>query len=692
VIRGTVLLVDNDERQVAEIKGLRFKRLSRESLPRTAGERQPPLLYDIQWILAPQETATAESAKVTPGDWLVLLDAGGIGEALAARLAESGHICTLVKPGDHFGTSADGALQIDLHDAEQYRLLLNQWPTAGNARRGVIHLWNLDSPALPVDGDELLTADATLGCQSLFFLLQAMAGAADAGDVKIWSVTRGACRTGGDEAVVSPLGALCWGLGRTAALEHAALWGGLIDLDDSPPDETARWLVDEITGADRESQVVLRGGQRLVPRLISETPPPHEEFDLAIRPDATYLITGGMGALGRQTAEWLIDRGARHVVLCGRSAASPEVVRVAAQWKSRGIDVFLLKADVSSPTDVKWLIAHVEQSGPPLRGIVHAAGVLDDGILVRQDWERFIKVLSPKAQGAWLLHSATRGTPLDFFIMYSSIASAFGSPAQGSYAAANAFLDAMAHYRRSTGDTALSVNWGPWAEAGMAAAANGSRARRPLRGLHALPPGAALTALELAISADAAQAVIVDADWHELASQFDPAAPPALLTSLTAGRSRRAPQRLTAPSADFTTRWRTAPPADRRELLLLHVKEQIAALLGMEIDELAETNQSLDDIGLDSLAGIQLRDSLSKALACPLPATLIFDCPTIDAMAEFLSSQLLVPVEDDATETAPTNDAPRRDHVAAELDELSEDQLAALLDDKLAAIDELTAD
>jgi NADP-dependent 3-hydroxy acid dehydrogenase YdfG len=191
-----------------------------------------------------------------------------------------------------------------------------------------------------------------------------------------------------------------------------------------------------------------------------------------IKPDATYLITGGLGGLGLAVASWLTQQGGRHLMLVGRSGAgnlSPEGQQTLAELQAAGVEVKIAAADISQADQIAAILRQLAESMPPLRGVIHAAGVLDDGVLLQQTPQRIHTVIAPKAIGAWHLHRLTDGEALDFFVMFSSITAPFGSPGQGNYAAANAFLDGLAHHRRGLGLPALSINWGPWGQIGLAA-------------------------------------------------------------------------------------------------------------------------------------------------------------------------------------------------------------------------------
>ena len=233
-----------------------------------------------------------------------------------------------------------------------------------------------------------------------------------------------------------------------------------------------------------------------------------------VRSQATYLITGGLGALGLHVACWLAEQGATHLALVGRSGESPERRQAVGELEQAAVEVRVFAADVSQPGAIERVLSELAASMPPLRGVVHAAGMLDDGVVQRQNWPRFERVLAPKISGAWRLHTLTADVDLDFFVCFSSAASLLGWAGQGNYAAANAFLDALAQHRRAVGLPALSINWGPWRTLGMAASlGERERARLAESGLGAIDPAEGLAVLGELLETDEPQVAVLPVDW-----------------------------------------------------------------------------------------------------------------------------------------------------------------------------------
>ena len=383
------------------------------------------------------------------------------------------------------------------------------------------------------------------------------------------------------------------------------------------------------------------------------------------------MISGGLGGLGLTIASKLIEAGARHLVLVGRSQPSPETAARLAQLGQRSASVVPFQADISRAAEVERIFAFIRQAMPPLRGVIHAAGSLADGILIQQDWERFASVFGGKLDGArriaqYMLRQSAQ-QPLDFFVLFSAGAGWLGSAGQANYAAANTALDGLAHYCRARGLPALSIAWGVWAEVGMAARlspADQERLRR--QGLQTISPqdGAQIFADLLGLTADDSQdkpSTPPAAAWRlspslavmPIESWFAPPrwfiAPPAPAAAASTATNTASPLPTPSPEkAPIADSRRSSPrqqiasaaPNKRRALLMAHVREQALRTLGLKPSYSLDPRQPLREIGLDSLMAVELRNALAGSLQEKLPPTLLFDYPTVEALTDFLAQKL----------------------------------------------------
>jgi acyl transferase domain-containing protein/acyl carrier protein len=579
------------------------------------------LLCRLEWRPQPLQ-ACHEPANA--GDWLIVEPRAERGTELAERLKRAGQRAQV---------------------AGEYR------PPPRGEYHGVVYLAGARDESDPPAEAEALSV-------GLLHLVQALGRAG--------ATTRLCVGTFGSQAVLPSdtirVGqASLWGLTRTIRFEHPEFNCVAIDLSTHPRGLDA--LVPELLSPG-EPQVAYRNDTRYVARLVRdvrEGRPPTP----TIRNTGCYLITGGMGALGRRVARQLVQQGARHLILAGRTARPHDAA--VEELRAVGASVVVVQANVSQAGDVKRLVETCARHGP-LHGLVHAAGTLDDGVLENQTAERFSRVMAPKVEGAWELHRQTQALVLDFFVCFSSTASLLGSPGQGNYAAANAFLDALAHHRRSRGLAGLSINWGPWADAGMAAEL---RSRFEAHGEGMLEPEVGVQALTSLLAHPGAQVAVVRVNWTRYAATYPAPAFLELLLDATAGAG---------PS--LRERWRQASADRRPELLAEFVRAQVGLVLGHPAEAVSPT-QGFAALGMDSLGSIDLRTRLEQALGCRLPTTLAFDYPTVEALTAHLLNDVLPILSWDATSTP---EAAR--HGADDLENMSREELAALLARELGTLQE----
>ncbi|HEY7170340.1 MAG TPA: SDR family NAD(P)-dependent oxidoreductase [Vicinamibacterales bacterium] len=585
------------------------------------------LLYELTW----REQPLAPERSVESGDWLIFADRGGVGRALASRLEALGCRSTIIEAAT---TAAARARACDAGSPEDFARVVRECAASGRPLAGIVHLWNLDLTDADAVGDDL-DAAALHGCGSALHLVQALAREASAMKPRVWFVTQGA-QVVERENAVQILQAPIWGLSRTVAIEHPDLRCGRIDLEaaESLADPQLELLARELTQGTTEDQIAFRRGSRFVARLVRRAAMDPSPDSAAVRADGAYLVTGGLGGVGLTIAQWLVDRGARHVVLTGRRAPSSQAAEQIERLEKQGAHLACVQADVSVAADAARALS-LPAGWPALRGIVHAAGVLDDGLLAQQEWRRFRAVLAPKVAGAWHLHRLTSGCELDFFVLCSSAAALIGSAAQGSYAAANAFLDGLAHARRARGQAALSVNWGPWAEVGMAARTSSQAGRWKEQGLGLLSPQTAVKALDALLGDQATETVVLSMDWAKLLAQYPRGAEPKLLAELGSGDGDRvAPASAARPA--LAAEFAGAPPAKRRVLITTQVRQIAFQVLGLDANAAIDSRRGFQDLGLDSLMALDLRNRLQQVFGVSLPATLVFDYPTIESLSSHL--------------------------------------------------------
>jgi len=368
--------------------------------------------------------------------------------------------------------------------------------------------------------------------------------------------------------------------------------------------------------------------------------------EFKIRGDAAYLITGGLGGLGLEISRWLFDKGARHLALLGRSEPSAQAQATIAELREEGADVRVVRADVGRRQSVRAALAEIRSQMAPLAGVIHAAGVLDDGVLVQQSWQRFEKVMAPKMDGAWNLHLETQGEVLDFFVTFSSLAAMLGSPGQGNYAAGNAFMDALAHYRTRRGLPALSVNWGPFSGVGMAAR-QGARdqARWAASGLQTLAVDEGLAVLERLLKEGASQVGAFQVDWSRFLQQFPADRQPPLLASWAGVAEKRRPA--SARHRELLRKFRAASAEQRTALLARFIQEQVARTLGVEVGQL-DTEGPLREVGLDSLMAIELKNEIESGLGVEVPMEGFGEDTSIASLAALVARRLAESLQEGA--------------------------------------------
>jgi malonyl CoA-acyl carrier protein transacylase len=585
--------------------------------------------YELEWqqqeII---EQIASEVTQTSPENWLIFADKQGVAQELSKLESALFQTSILVFPGTEYQQISAQEFTINPSNSEDFDRLLqeNQIPI-----KGIVYLWSLNTVEAKALTFAELEIASQIGCGGVLFLIQSIAKQGYLQPPNIWLVTKGTQSVDAGTQITGVAQSTLWGLGRVISSEHPELNCRLVDLD---PEEhhNVENLSKEISSqqpTSSENQIAFRNGKRYVNRIIKQQKIGKQS--LSLKADATYMVTGGMGGIGLLVAQWLVEQGAKHLVLVGRSHPNETTSSTIKQLEEMGTQVVALQADISIEAEVASLLSQINTTMPPLKGIIHGAGVIDDRLLLEHQWQLFAKVFAPKVSGAWNLHRFTQDLTLDFFVLFSSVASILGSAGTANYAAANAFLDTLAHYRRSLNLPGLSINWGPWSQVGMVAKLDNREVERMQKmGIRAIAPKQALTTLRKLLNQSSAQVTVLAMDWSKYISQSTN------VSAFFANFNLAKPMQ----KSEFLAQLEATKIGSHYQLVIDRVTEQVSQVLGRKLST-PELEQGFFDLGMDSLTAVELRNRLQKSFACSLPATLSFDYPCVKVLADYIAKDIL---------------------------------------------------
>ncbi|WP_285620578.1 type I polyketide synthase [Kineosporia sp. NBRC 101677] len=601
----------------------------REVLPALAAWREreqgesvvAPWRYRITWT----PVATPATASRTPlsGTWLLVAPAGSVEAAGLDAAEESGAVPVQVARA--LAQAGAALLICEVAPGEVSRdVLRTQIAAAGQDLAGVVSL-------LALEEAPLATAPIVpTGLAATTSLIQALG---DAGvQAPLWVLTTGAVSTVAGEPASNPVQARTWALGRVAALEFPTRWGGLVDLQTSSIGNLAAVLA----GTTGEDQVALRDNGIHARRLVRAGRA--KKKGAGWTPRGTVLITGGTGGVGGHISRWLSTRGAQRVVLTSRSGATAAgTAALAAQLAQAGTSVAVLSNDIGDREQVENLLAWIGRTGPALSSVLHAAGAPVGGPLEEVGLADLERALQAKVGGAELLDELTED--LDAFVMFSSGAATWGSGRLSAYAAGNAALDALVEQRRARGEAGTSAAWGLWGGGGMGEGYAGELLQR--LGLREMDPAPAVAALAQIMDAGEDLVTVADIDWDKFATLFTVQRPSRLLADIPDAQQQPVTEDVGAQDTALLRQLRGLSDADAERVLTDLVRGEVAAVLGHSSGEVVLPTRPFKDLGFDSLTAVDLRTRLNTATGLKLPATLVFDHPTVAAVVQLLRSELL---------------------------------------------------
>lgn len=600
--------------------------------------------YRITWSEV-EKTSEETEGHLAPSAALVVDDTRGLGSELARELEKDGLPVALAAPGDRFERLSKNRWRVRLGHAEDLQRFVAEATPPGTSSLRVAYLPSLDAVADEADETDKGRPENSLewghGPFGLLHVSQALART-HVSAVRLLVVTHGCQGALGDEPVAvaqSPV------TGFVASLRREQPGWSTIHLDLDPergPDVTQ---VREHLLRGSEPEIAIRGGARLRPRLERRIVP-SMQGEFGFGEDTTTLITGGMGGIGLRIAAWAVARGARHLVLCGRGKPSSHARDVIAELRGAGAEVVVERADVSLDKDVERLMATLDAMAP-LRAIFHAAGTSDDATIASLTRGRLRDACSAKVRGAWNLHRATLGIPLDLFVLCSSVVAVLGNAGQAAYGAANAFLDALAERRMRQGRPASSIAWGPWASVGMAARLDEKDARRwEEMGFTPMDPEVAMRGLEqiLSLSPAAPRALVAVVDWD----RYRTIAGESPLIEALVSRAKDGD----GTAASLRDKLLRSTARKRRQLLVEHVRLEVAKVLGSYSARSIDPEKGFSSLGMDSLMSVELRNRLQSSLGLTLSSTLTMDYPNVTTLATHLDGRLTPSTIEDRASSA----------------------------------------
>lgn len=605
--------------------------------------RAADCLYELTWVPVAEKRAV-ESA----GSWLLFGPPSmtkRVGELLSAH-------------GDHY-VCAENLEELQLCAASH------------GYYRGVVVFSNATNPAC-----------ASHDTYHVVQAVQTLTNADQTAAFRLYMVTTGCWKLSGDHSEITVAQGPIWGLGRVIAREHPELCCANIDLSVAPAEEELTTLAAFLRTDEVDDQIAIRGKQKFGARFeraketINDAP--------LFSDNAAYLITGGLGGIGLKVAAWMFEQGAKWIALAGRKAPSDAAAKEIERLRSLGATIEVVAVDVADDKQVAAVLKQISTTMPQLKGIFHAAAVLEDQLIRNINQDHLEKVFVSKAIGAWNLQMATESYPLDFFVLFSSMTAVISQPGQGTYAAANAFLDALARFRRARGQTATSIQWGLWDDTGLAKVRGTQKSFQDYkgRGIGEFNTETALECLELALRQNLAGCLAVPVRWEQFASSFDGSSVPLMFSRLT-GEKNIAPANVEVTSIKEKLLALPSGPL-RRALLEGHLKEILAAVLKTQASRL-DSAKTMGSFGVDSLIALEFVRRLTKSTSVPLSATVVFNYPTIQLLAMQLALRMRIDLEDNVAPSESSVVEPAHSVSAAELSE--EDAIHALMSEKRVSRD-----
>ena len=600
------------------------------------------LFYGVEW----QKTGTRQqhNKRLQPKKWIIFSDKDGVGKRLKNLLEKRGDRCFMVLLGETYKQKETGSWELNPSNPGDFESFCQEVKITVGESLKIIHLWSLETTPSQQLTQVALESAQKYGCGSVLHLVQAMEKHWNLNSLspQLWLITKGSQSVLPHVEEIAIAQTPLWGLGKVISLEHPQLWGGLLDLDQESSTNEAEILLQLLEDEQEEDRLAIRNGEiyvaRLERKLLAESQP------VSLSEEGSYLITGGTGALGLSIAQWLVEKGCQYLILTSRSKPSEQAQLRINSLRKQGVEVVVTQADVSVQEDMEKALKQVEEAMPPLKGVIHAAGVIGFHLLQELELSQLEAILRPKVVGGWLLHQLTQKLELDFFVNFSSIASVWGSKGQAHYAAANHFLDGLTYYRQSIGLPSHSINWGPWSGGGMAT----GEAMNWLNqmGVKPLEPEKAIAALEKVLGSNSPHTVVADINWDLFKELYELGGKRSFLEEISLDSDATDGEGASEDSSKLLQQLHQSPESERNQMLIEHLQTDVAKIIGLSKSKLPDPELGFFKMGMDSLMAVELRNLLSSTFSSSISTATLFETSNIKDLAEYLIKEIF-PEEQD---------------------------------------------
>jgi len=580
---------------------------------------------------------TAEPDKTTAENVLVFADNSGVSDSLIAKLETNNKQCVVVKQGESFKEVVAGREYIvNTIKPEEFDILFDH---IKQPIEKVLYLWSLNEKVDEASNTSTIKNQYLRTCGGLLNAVKSIVNRLS-NPPALFVITQGVQMLDKQACPGALVQASIWGMCRVIEIEHPELFCKLIDIESEAQTES---LLDEMFASDQESQIVLKEGTRYTLRLS------HKKVDtflkgnhsLQFRNDGAYVITGGLGGIGLKVAEWMSQVGAQHIVLVGRNSSIDDVTRTKVDLiRSKGVNVHVVQGDVSDYESLKKLFKDLNKT-VQVRGIIHVAGAIDDGIILQQNIERFLTTACAKVLGSWNLHilSLEENLDLDFFVLFSSVVSTIGNVGQSNHASANSFMNSLVSYRKSLNLPATVIQWGAWSDIGTLVRYPEVVEKLRAIGINLIRPEDGIKALDLVLKNHVRSTIYAPVDWEQFihSNKLNGDRFFSLLETNQHKLSQK--ERLTAD--DFISRIKYLSNTDKISFIQERVLQHINLFLGLKQTD-GIKDEDFFDYGMDSLTSIQLRNNLQSEFKCSLHPAIVYKYSTVRKLSAYLAGVLQI--------------------------------------------------